>query len=61
MGGAVRAVVAHYELRGDGVLLLLAQEGTEAFARPVTAHGRAVHRRWVTETFAPLLPAGPGP
>ena len=26
---AVRVVVAHYEQRGDGVLLLLAQEGSE--------------------------------
>ena len=58
--GAVRAVVDHYELRGDGVLLLLAQEGSEAFAARVTTHGRGVHRRWVTETFAPLLPRGRG-
>ena len=60
VAGAVRAVVDHYELRGDGVLLLIAQEGSEAFAARVTAHGRAVHRRWVTETFGPLLPSGRG-
>jgi len=57
---AVRAVVDHYELRGDGVLLLLAQEGSEAFAARVTTHGRAVHRRWVTDTFGPLLARGEG-
>ena len=60
VGGAVRAVVGHYELRGDGVLLLLAQEGSEAFAARITGHGRDVHRRWVVATFGPLLPHGRG-
>jgi AcrR family transcriptional regulator len=58
VAGAVRAVVDHYEHRGDGVLLLLAQEGSEAFAANVTATGRAMHRRWVGECFEPLLPHG---
>ena len=58
VAGAVRAVVDHYELRGDGVLLLLAQEGWEAFAAQVTSQGRRMHRRWVQESFAPLLPRG---
>jgi AcrR family transcriptional regulator len=58
VGGAVRAVVDHYERRGDGVLLLLAQEGSQAFAANVTSTGRALHRRWVDECFAPLLPRG---
>jgi AcrR family transcriptional regulator len=58
VAGAARAVVDHYELRGDGVLLLLAQEGSEAFAARITTHGRGVHRRWVTSTFGPLLPPG---
>jgi len=56
--GAVRAVVDHYERRGDGVLLLLAQERSGSFAARVTEHGRAVHRRWVREVFAPVLPRG---
>ena len=56
--GAVRAVVGHYELRGDGVLLLLGQEGSQAFAARITAGGREVHRRWVGDTFGPLLPRG---
>lgn len=56
--GAVRSVVAHYERRGDEVLLLLAQERTEEFAARVTRHGRGVHRRWVEESFGPLLPTG---
>ena len=59
VAAGVRAVVKHYELRGDGVLLLLAQEGSEPFAARVTRHGRALHRRWVTDTFGPLLPPGP--
>jgi AcrR family transcriptional regulator len=53
--GAVRVIVAHYELRGDGVLLLLAQESSEEFARRITDTGRALHRRWVTEVFAPYV------
>jgi AcrR family transcriptional regulator len=58
IAGAVRAVVDHYERRGGGVLLLLAQEGSEAFAANVTATGRSLHRRWVEESFEPLLPPG---
>lgn len=58
VSGAVRVVVDHYERRGDGVLVLLAQEGTEAFATEVTARGRALHRQWVVESFGPVLPAG---
>jgi AcrR family transcriptional regulator len=58
VAGAVRAVVDHYERRGDGVLLLLAQEGTEAFAANVTSTGRSLHRHWVEESFEPLLPRG---
>lgn len=57
--GAVRSVVAHYERRGDEVLLLLAQERSEEFAARVTRHGRALHRRWVEESFGPLLPPVP--
>ena len=54
--GAVRAIVGHYERRGDGALLLLAQEAFQPFAAHVTSKGRAMHRRWVEEVFAPLLP-----
>ncbi len=57
--GAIRAIVEHYELRGDGVLLLLAQEAFQPFAARLTAQGRAMHRRWAEEVFGPLLPAGP--
>ena len=53
--GAVRVIVDHYEARGDGVLVLLAQEHTEDLARRVTHRGRTMHRAWVEEVFAPFL------
>lgn len=53
---AVRIVVDHYERRGDGVLVMLAQEHADETVRAVTAGGRAMHRAWVTDAFAPHLP-----
>jgi AcrR family transcriptional regulator len=58
---ALTLLTAHYELRGDAVLLLLAQERTEDLAARIVADGRALHRRWVEESFAPLLPGPGGP
>ena len=52
---AVRAIVDHYELRGSAVLLMLAQEGTEALMASVTTSGKKLHREWVETTFAPHL------
>lgn len=52
---AVRVVVAHYEERGDGVLLRLAQEDHEPLMRRITEHGRGLHRAWVEEVFAPYV------
>jgi AcrR family transcriptional regulator len=54
---AVEVLKSHYEARGDSVLVLLAQEDTEAFAAGITAGGKALHRAWVAETFAPYLTA----
>jgi AcrR family transcriptional regulator len=54
---AVEVLMSHYEARGDSVLVLLAQENTEEFARGVTSGGKALHRAWVAETFAPYLTA----
>ena len=54
---AVRVVLQHYEQRGDAVLMMLAQEHADAPTREVTDSGRAFHRAWVEEVFAPLLPA----
>ena len=54
---AVRTVVAHYERRGDAVLVLLAQDRWDARVQAVTDNGRAFHRRWVAKVFAPQLNA----
>jgi AcrR family transcriptional regulator len=53
---AVRAIIDHYELRGDLVVRLLAQEDDTRIA-PIVAAGRAEHREWVARTFAPRLAA----
>lgn len=55
------ALLAHYEARGDGVLLLLAQESWEPLARAVTDRGKALHRDWVRRLFAPRLAATADP
>ena len=55
---AVRTVVAHYERRGDAVVLLLAQEHADQRIRAITDEGRRFHGGWVEEVFAPYLPAG---
>ena len=54
---AVHVIVDHYELRGDGVVMMLAQEHAEESIRFVVGRGRELHRAWVEEIFAPLLPA----
>jgi AcrR family transcriptional regulator len=50
---AVRTVVDHYEARGRTALLLLAQEDEDEFARTAAAAGKAMHRDWVRDAFAP--------
>lgn len=52
---AVRVLFDHYEARGDGTMRLLAQESWDERAMSITTRGRAVHRRWVEDVFAPLL------
>jgi AcrR family transcriptional regulator len=54
---AVRILVDHYELRGDGVIALLGQEAADERVRQIVTVGRDVHRRWVEAVFAPWLPA----
>jgi AcrR family transcriptional regulator len=56
IGHALETIVHHYELRGDGVLLLLGQEGWEPRAVAITASGRLLHREWVERAFGPFLP-----
>lgn len=54
---AVRAVIAHYERRGDAVVLMLAEEHLDAVTHEVAERGREFHRSWVADTFAPYLPS----
>jgi AcrR family transcriptional regulator len=53
---AVAVIVRHYEDRGQTALLMLAQESDRQVGE-LTRRGRAMHRTWVTEVFAPF--AGP--
>jgi len=57
VAAAVRTIVDHYERRGDGVLVMLAQEPHQELMARVTADGRRLHRGWVEEVFAPYLDA----
>lgn len=58
VAAAVRAVVEHYERRGDAVILMLAQEHADERIRAITDDGRQFHLGWVEKVFAPHLPAG---
>lgn len=53
---AIAVLVEHYEERGDGVVLLLAQEASDAQVRFITENGRRFHRVWVQTAFEPYLP-----
>ena len=61
VAAAVRAIVDHYELRGDGVLVMLAQESHQELMARVTADGRRLHRAWVEQVFAPYLDTSEDP
>lgn len=52
---AVRVIVEHYERRGDAALIMLAQEDDEGLMQRITTVGKAMHRAWVEEVFAPYL------
>jgi len=52
---AVRAVIDDYEVTGDVVMRALSQEERHATLQRLTNVGRAEHRRWLAETFAPWL------
>lgn len=57
MPAAVRAIYDHYELRGDTVLRMLAQEHWNEHIRAINDSGRAQHRQWVEAVFRPQLAA----
>jgi AcrR family transcriptional regulator len=50
---AVATIVSHYEDRGRTALLMLAQESSDPQVAELTRRGRAMHRTWVTDVFAP--------
>jgi AcrR family transcriptional regulator len=52
---AVRVLVDHYERRGDGTVMMLAQESSDPVVAGVVENGRALHRTWVLDVFGPLL------
>jgi AcrR family transcriptional regulator len=54
---AVRAIFDHYELRGDRVLRMLAQEYWNEHIREINEGGRHLHRDWVETVFGPQLAA----
>ena len=54
---AMRVLLDHYELRGDAVLLLLAQELTDPAVGRLTEQGRRMHREWVRTVFDDELAA----
>lgn len=55
VAGALRALVDHYERRGDAIVMLLAQESAHPALGQVVRGSRTMHRGWVTEVFTPLL------
>jgi AcrR family transcriptional regulator len=52
---AVAVIVGHYEDRGQTALLMLAQESSDPQVAELTRRGRAMHRTWVTDVFAPFV------
>ncbi|MGE0225237.1 MAG: TetR/AcrR family transcriptional regulator, partial [Acetobacteraceae bacterium] len=50
-----RALVADYEVTGDTVMRILAQEERHPPLTGILTLGRRWHRKWVEETFAPAL------
>jgi len=52
---AVRVIIDHYETRGDWVIALLGQEGSDERIRGITMPGKQLHRDWVETVFGPQL------
>lgn len=51
---AVAVIVGHYEDRGRTALMMLAQESSDPQVAELTRRGRAMHRAWVRDVFAPF-------
>jgi AcrR family transcriptional regulator len=54
-----RAIVRDYEVSGDMVIRLLAQEGRHPDLTALLEIGRREHRQWVADALAPALAALP--
>jgi AcrR family transcriptional regulator len=57
--GAVGVLLDHYELMGDRVMRLLAEEERSPDLREIVEGGRALHREWCARVFAPALEGAP--
>jgi AcrR family transcriptional regulator len=53
--GAVSVLTEHYELMGDRVLKMLAEEERIPALKAIVDHGRTLHRAWCARVFAPAL------
>jgi AcrR family transcriptional regulator len=53
---AIDVLIAHYERRGEMVLVLLAEEESDPRAQQLCGAGRRAHRAWVDEVFGARLP-----
>jgi len=53
--GAIRVLIEHYELIGDRVLKMLAEEERIPALRPIVDHGRTLHRAWCARVFGRSL------
>jgi AcrR family transcriptional regulator len=53
--GAVRILIDDYEVTGDPVMKMLAEEGRIPGLRAIVDGGREVHRAWCARVFAPAL------
>lgn len=53
--GSVRVLIDHYELIGDRVLKMLAEEERVPGLRAIVDRGRALHRAWCDRVFAPAV------
>ncbi|HYD85973.1 MAG TPA: helix-turn-helix domain-containing protein [Vitreimonas sp.] len=55
LDGAVRVIVDDYEAVGDVIMRALMQEERIAALKRVNDRGRAFHRAWIEQSFAPWL------
>ncbi|UKA61754.1 TetR/AcrR family transcriptional regulator [Arthrobacter sp. FW306-04-A] len=53
---AVANLVEHYELMGDRVLRMLAEEEHIPALKVLATEGRRIHREWCEHAFGPFLP-----